>query len=563
MNLRTTSTLVRCLLLMTVPLCAGAVLGCTAPTSSAAEEEDPTSTVASPIIYGNTVYDTFADGVPMLVNSALVGSSAGTEGGCSGVLLSNNYILTAGHCVATAWPTNRTPVAASNLSITLGTASLAPEQRVPSDIFVHPTLDAAVLHVNTPLPMNGRAWGYWRQLSTAHQNLPGTSVRCLGYGSHAVGAPMGGLASAAFTVQSIQTNEFIIPMNQGGQAIWFGDSGGPCLMSDGSLIGIAERLTGIAPPTGLSSAQETAIWGLHPWIDTFLGSTYRNPHVRSILWNDPGGPPQLWRMDGMTVGSQNSLPSMGSEWKILGTGDFDGDGEGDILWQSNTGEVLFWFMSFGIVRAQASPSFGYYLGTDWTFEGIGDFNRDLHSDIVWRHKGGQIAIWEMSGTNLVSGLYPGAPVDSGWKIQGIGDFEGDHHSDILWRHDNGTLAIWHSGDATDITYPANPPTGTDWQVAGVGDFDGNGKSDILWRYVNGYVAVWHDADSSLTTYLGPSALDWTILGTGDFNGNARADILWQQPSSGAVAIWPDGNVLSAAFPGNSYTAFRATLGNSY
>ena len=42
-------------------------------------------------------------------------------------------------------------------------------------------------------------------------------------------------------------------------------------------------------------------------------------------------------------------------------------------------------------------------GLSWQAIGTGDFNDDGHSDILWQNTDGQAAIWEMNGTNVISG----------------------------------------------------------------------------------------------------------------------------------------------------------------
>ena len=59
------------------------------------------------------------------------------------------------------------------------------------------------------------------------------------------------------------------------------------------------------------------------------------------------GTPAIWLMNGFTalaigaVGSFNPGPS----WQIKGTGDFNGDGKSDILWQSSDGTPAIWLMN--------------------------------------------------------------------------------------------------------------------------------------------------------------------------------------------------------------------------
>ena len=42
-------------------------------------------------------------------------------------------------------------------------------------------------------------------------------------------------------------------------------------------------------------------------------------------------------------------------------------------------------------------------GPSWTEIGTGDFNGDGKSDILWQNANGQVAIWEMNGTNPIAG----------------------------------------------------------------------------------------------------------------------------------------------------------------
>jgi hypothetical protein len=64
----------------------------------------------------------------------------------------------------------------------------------------------------------------------------------------------------------------------------------------------------------------------------------------------------------------------------------------------------------------------------------GDFNGDGKSDIIWQHDNGAAALWLMDGTNatFVGAIGPFNPGPS-WEIKGTGDFNGDSEADILWQ----------------------------------------------------------------------------------------------------------------------------------
>ena len=53
-------------------------------------------------------------------------------------------------------------------------------------------------------------------------------------------------------------------------------------------------------------------------------------------------------------------------------------------------------------------------GPSWKVVGTGNFNGDGLSDILWQNTSGQAAIWEMSGTNVIGGGLAGPNPGSSW-----------------------------------------------------------------------------------------------------------------------------------------------------
>jgi len=62
---------------------------------------------------------------------------------------------------------------------------------------------------------------------------------------------------------------------------------------------------------------------------------------------------------------KGSLGTVATNWSVVGTGDFNGDGKSDILWTDTSGDVALWFMN----GLQVSSSAEVGTVTGWTIQG--------------------------------------------------------------------------------------------------------------------------------------------------------------------------------------------------
>jgi hypothetical protein len=116
-----------------------------------------------------------------------------------------------------------------------------------------------------------------------------------------------------------------------------------------------------------------------------------------------------------------------------------------------------------------SAKIGPNPGPSWKLVGTGDFNGDGKSDLLWQNTSGQVAIWEMDGTNVIDSAKVGPNPGPSWKVVGTGDFNGDGFSDILLQNKNtGAVSEWEMHDNTQIGggLVANP--GLSWHAIGTG-----------------------------------------------------------------------------------------------
>jgi uncharacterized repeat protein (TIGR01451 family) len=215
---------------------------------------------------------------------------------------------------------------------------------------------------------------------------------------------------------------------------------------------------------------------------------------------------------------------------IKAIGDVNGDGRDDGISQQVNGDVDLWLMDgsySGEVHAKIGPfASGELAG--WHVKGSGDFNGDGNADIIFQHDNGQAAMWLMDANANATFVGAVGPFNPGadWQIKGTGDFNGDGKDDLVWQHTNGQAAMWLM-DGTQTTFvgavgPFNP--GANWHIQGTGDFNGDGKSDILWQETGGLVAEWH-MDGTNTTFVGAVGMSQSgsPLFTGEFNNGNELD----------------------------------------
>jgi FG-GAP-like repeat/Matrixin len=260
---------------------------------------------------------------------------------------------------------------------------------------------------------------------------------------------------------------------------------------------------------------------------------------QDILWrNIQTGEVRIWYMNGSTVSSNDSVATVGLEWKILGIADFDGTGFSDILWENaNDGSVVIWSMRGDKTVSQQFPS----PGNQWSITGVADLDNTGLADILWRNVvTGDVRVWvSVSPFNFVSQFIGNAGLD--WNLVGTADLFGDGFPELIWRNqDTGEVRAWRlSGDViiANVSLGFAP---IDWEIVGFGDFTGAGRQDILWRNtVDGSVDAWIMNGFTIAAQWFPGAisLDWQIRATPDVNGNGINSILWSNVNTGQQVIW--------------------------
>ncbi len=201
-----------------------------------------------------------------------------------------------------------------------------------------------------------------------------------------------------------------------------------------------------------------------------------------ILWRDTAGNVGMWLMNGTQIISSTLLGTVPTNWSVVGTGDFNGDGYGDILWRDTSGNIAIWLMQGTTIQQAAVVG---NVPTSWTVVGA-----DMSGDIFWRNTStGEVGLWMMNGIQVAQAVDFGA-VPLTWTIAGIGDFDGNGSTDILWRDTSGNIAVWLLNGTKIMSTSVIGSVPANWSVAAIGDYNGDDKSDILWTDSAGNVGAW-------------------------------------------------------------------------
>jgi len=263
---------------------------------------------------------------------------------------------------------------------------------------------------------------------------------------------------------------------------------------------------------------------------------YNDDGANDLVWqNRRTGRVMIWAMnDAILYQAALTVPSAISRslaWKIVGSADFDGDTRPDILWQNRaTGEARIWYMRNAVQNGQAllgpsSPA----LAPGWAIVGTGDFDGDGRPDVLWQDPSSGKVFLSFPDAGGSRRSEPASPFAPGpypaWKVVGTADFDGDGKTDILWRSDAtaaNELVVWYMNGAVrsglEVVSGSHPTPDLDWSVVAVADYDGDSHPDIVWQNRRtAEVLLWHMvgtafASQTFTRPIRASDSNWRIVG---------------------------------------------------
>jgi len=266
-----------------------------------------------------------------------------------------------------------------------------------------------------------------------------------------------------------------------------------------------------------------------------VASIVGNATADYLLQRDAGGVRNLlaFQIDDHSVTTTFDVGAIGVDWKIDGADDFDADGDGDILMHRDIGSARTYTIErMGPGGVEAAVPIGT-IGNEWFAVGTGDFNNDGDGDVLLHKDAGgtrTLLILDLQNNVVQAGLVAGA-VGTDWQVDGVGDFDNDGDSDIVMHQDVGAtrnLTIFEMQNSGVVGTSSLGALGNDWQIDGIGDFDADGDADILMRRdaPTRNLTVLEIEDNTVLAghSLGNVADNVWIDGVGDFDLDGDADV---------------------------------------
>lgn len=191
-----------------------------------------------------------------------------------------------------------------------------------------------------------------------------------------------------------------------------------------------------------------------------------------LLYHDSTRRVAAWLMNGTNfirnVILRTNAAAVG--WRAVSAADFNNDGKADVLLQHDTRKIAVWLMNGTNFSGAVSLRNGATPAAGWEVVGTGDFNGDGQTEILWRNTmDNRTLLWHFVGTTFTSASFlrtTGPAVSTGWKVCGAGDIDNDAHTDVVLQNMDGRVAAWlfnRTNFVKTVTLRKGNPA---WQIVG-------------------------------------------------------------------------------------------------
>lgn len=214
------------------------------------------------------------------------------------------------------------------------------------------------------------------------------------------------------------------------------------------------------------------------WQQSLVGDL-NGDHYPDVLLRHEDGRLRVYfynRTNYLGGGALTKGSAASSGWSLRGISDLTGDGQNDLVWWHTDGRLTVWQMNgTNLVAKLPLAKRGFKPADGWSLAAVRDWDGDGDGDLLWRHTNGTLRWWVMNGTSYG---YPvalnrhGPLAAAGNRLVAVPTGVDGKQNNLWWQNVNSQLlrqweiATTDSDDFRETYLRNRQPLGAGWRVIG-------------------------------------------------------------------------------------------------